>query len=239
MLEKPKPLAIFLIITSLGILLAAGVLSAHRHVVVDWQHFDQLSGLAALAAWAQLILAFAVWFQIRSAEAQRLDASRHHADFMRRADDDAVNDGIRAQVEAIVSFVGVCANASSLYQSAGRRLGVMITARQTNPVDAARVESDLALAEPLRQTAATAMFRVEALLGEDAVGFAAVTAFWGVMNRQQRAVREAQQWLNEGHHETTAMAPDVQRATRDSRPQRDDCIAQARALLLQIQSTQA
>lgn len=211
--------------------LAVGFAANQEHIVVSWRNFDEQSALIFLGAWAQLILAVAVWFQIRSSESQRVDADRRHGDSVERAER-------VAQIEALVTFVGYASNASSLFQDAGRLLSRLLNELRAGTLTDVRpalerVAALQDLAEASRQAAATALFRVEALAGTNSAAHATASDFFAVISRQRTAAHDIRQWFESGHHQShgAPFAPDATRVTRDSQPERSACIAIAQQIV--------
>jgi hypothetical protein len=136
-----------------------GWAAGQAHVFhVDWSNFRQSDALVFLGAYAQLVLAAAVFFQIRTAD-QAL---------VRQAEGDERRSRTE-KADALVKLVATAANARSLYVAAIPALR-HVTYNHGSEAALDRADADLAPAEQLRQEAHAARFRVEALfVGDESI----------------------------------------------------------------------
>ena len=66
--NRPSVLALLVVICALGGFVIAGWLGSVNYLVIDWKPFHDSDALIFLGAFSQLVLAAAVWYQIRTAD---------------------------------------------------------------------------------------------------------------------------------------------------------------------------
>ncbi|MBJ7470348.1 MAG: hypothetical protein JHD16_03565 [Solirubrobacteraceae bacterium] len=237
-LKRPGSLAaIVALVGGIGFLLT-GWLASLDHFIIDWRPFRSEQGLLFLGSFAQLVVAVAVWFQIRSADAQ-IAEERNRADQAREAREadlarvsmerrsDLRRLHRERQAEALIELVGSASNACSLYRSALRPLRIVVgTAGDSTALENARAE--MALADMSRQAAHAARFRVRALCG-DGQEYQAAQALVGVLDGQHSGGDAVVRWgLNPRRGN---VAPDPRRVLADLTDEREACLSLASGLL--------
>jgi cellobiose-specific phosphotransferase system component IIA len=137
-----------------GGFLLVGWAAGRAELVIDWSNFRQDDALVFLGGYAQLVLAAAVFFQIRTADRA----------LVRQGDAEARRFKSE-QTEAILDFVATAANARSLYVHA---IPSLRNVTYNHGLQAAidRAEAELVGADEARQRAHAARFRVEVLIGD-------------------------------------------------------------------------
>jgi len=145
-LDSSRGKASWAVLVGILLFFFTGWAASKEHLVIDWSSFQLDSALVLLGAYAQLVLAAAVFFQIQTAD--RAVTRQIIADAER---------GNRDKAEALMTLVAFAGNARSLYVSAIPALrNVAYSHGQQDALD--RAETELAPADQLRQQAHAARF---------------------------------------------------------------------------------
>ncbi len=174
--------AVAAVALGLALFLITGWAAGRRTLVVDWSSFRQTDALVFLGAYGQLVLAAAVFFQIRLADralARQTTADERQVKALR--------------ADALVLLVAKAANARSLYVAALPALRD-VTYNHGRPEALARAEAELAPAEQLHQDAHAARFRVEVLHASDEGMITAARELTEALNRQRQRARGVLTW---------------------------------------------
>lgn len=195
-----------------------GWIASEDHVVIDWSSFQLDSALVFLGAYAQLVLAAAVFFQIRAAD--RAVIRQIAADLER---------GRRDKAEALMNLVAVAANARSVYVGAIPALrNVAYSHGQQAALD--RAEAELLPADRLRQQAHAARIRIEALFAEDLEIVEAARSMTKALDVQRQRSRSVLAWSRTAQRAGES-APDPQEAAQFAAEAQEYLLARATDLL--------
>lgn len=159
-----------------------GWVSGQRRLLINWTGFREGEALLFLGAYAQLVLAAAVFFQIRTAD-RSLD--RQVVAFEREQ---------RVEVaEAIVELVASAANSRSLFVHAIPSLRT-VTYNHGSADAISGAEAELLDAERLRQAAHAAEIKVQVLLGASDPLLAAASGLTKALDLQRKRARAILAW---------------------------------------------
>jgi hypothetical protein len=246
--ERPQFVVWLVIVTSLLGFILTGWLSGVAGVGrISLRWFQQEQALLFLAAWAQIVLAVAVWYQVRAAR----DSARQQGTQIAQVDkqimilEDQVSQGRRqlelAEAErdersrqtiaaAMSRFVGLTSNASAFYISALPRLRVL--ARHV-PGDLRSTENGVtelvSSAESVFQEAYSAYFELGAWVPEGSPPQRAADALLTAVTNQRASVRRILHWHLAG--QITGSAPSFASLERDIRDERNTCLRAVREVL--------
>jgi hypothetical protein len=181
-INSPARRAIAALVLGVVLFLVTGWAADQRNIVIDWSSFSQADALIFLGAYAQLVLAAAVFFQIRTAD--RALVRQVAADERR----------IRSErADALVGLIGTAANARSLYVHAIPALrNATYNHGDQDALD--RAEAELVPAEQLRQVAHAARFRVEVMVAGEEQLIAAAGALTSALDTQRQRARSVLAW---------------------------------------------
>ena len=215
--SAPRVGVTLLVLSTAGFLIAGMLATRSKVFGIDFSSFDQDAALLFLGALAQLVLAFAVWFQIQAADGALQDRVREH------------------RLDALLTFVGQCANASSLYHQSAAPLDEMVDLRGGHaPEVAVRAQREMDLAENPRQAAYAALFRVEAIFGRHSTEWKNADQFMSRVSAQRRAARQVWEWAT-SPPEDHVPAPDVNRVWRATDTERTACVDDACVLAAEFE----
>lgn len=223
-LRRPGLVALLVGLATFGGLFLVGWLASFEHLLIDWTNFRANAGLLFFGSFSQLVLAAAVWYQLRYAADALVTEQRAVADAATERKADLGRSRRERRADAIVEVVASASNSSALYMSSLRSLrNVVATSGSPGTVDEARAE--LAVAEAARQQAHAARFRVAAMCGLESAEYLAVHALVKVVDRQRAAGDAVVRWgLNPGRQ---APGPDPKRVTLILETERDTCLGLA------------
>jgi len=226
--RNPKRVVLFVLAGSVLGFFGVGFLASVRHLVIDWGAFRLGAALAFLAAFAQLVLALAVWFQLRVAWAaiEETKKGAAAADTERRADIARRRKQDRAG--ALLQAVENASNASALYSASFSSLRSVANA-PGDQAAIARAERDLQVAEERRQGAHAARLRVQALCGAGAEATHAAKALVDVVDSQRRRGVAVLGWARDPNR--PHIGPDPLKIYADPDAQRERCLKEAGELL--------
>lgn len=195
-----------------------GWAASKRYLVLDWSSFQLDSALVLLGAYAQLVLAAAVFFQIRTADRA----------LIRQIDTDEARSN-SDKAGALLNLVAVSANARSLYVNAIPALrNVTYSHGQQDAIDRAEVE--LLPADQLRQQAHAARVRVEALFASDAETLKAARGMTKSLDVQRQRARAVIAW-SRTPNAADQPAPDPQEAALFPNQEQEELMAKATNVL--------
>lgn len=181
-INSPGRRALVALVLGVVLFLVTGWAADQRRIVIDWSSFSQSDALIFLGAYAQLVLAAAVFFQIRTADRALV---RQVA-----VDEQQVRS---ERADALVGLIATAANARSLYVHAIPALrNVTYNHGDQDALD--RAEAELVPAEQLRQDAHAARFRVEVMLAGDQQLIAAASALTSALDTQRQRARAVLAW---------------------------------------------
>jgi hypothetical protein len=217
-LRSPLGRSVAAVIVGLSLFLLTGWASGQPHLVLDWRAFEQTDALVFLGAYAQLVLASAVFFQIRTAD-RALE---------RQYDVDAQAQRTR-QAEILLELLGAAANARSLYVQSIPALKEVARAHGDFAV-IERAETELIPAEQFRQRAHAARVHVDAICPDDDALMKAAREITTALDEQRRNARAVNVWSrNPGAASTPA--PDPQEVARFPMDAYKTLVSAASALL--------
>lgn len=217
--RSPFARSLAAVVVGVGFFLLTGWAAGRSHLLVDWRAFQQTDALVFLGAYAQLVLATAVFFQIRTAD-RALD---------RQLEVDVHAQKVR-QAESLLDLLGAAANARSLYAQSMPALRAVVNAHG-DLAAVERAEAELLPAEQFRQKAHAARVHVDALcLGQDELTDAAkkITA---ALDEQRKRARAVNVW-SRNPTAASSPAPDPQAAARFPMDAHNALLSAASALLL-------
>jgi len=182
LLGTPAGRALVAVVVGVVLYLLTGWAASKDHLVVGWSSFRQGDALVFLGAYAQLVLAAAVFFQIRTADRALVRQVATEED--RRGSE---------QADAVVRLVAAAANARSLYVAAIPALRhVTYNHGEQEALD--RAEAELIPAEQLRQQAHAARVRVEIMLAGDENAIQAARGLTDALDAQRQRARAVLAW---------------------------------------------
>jgi cellobiose-specific phosphotransferase system component IIA len=181
-LSTPAGRALTAVLAGVALFFFTGWAAGRRDLILNWSSFNQADALLFLGAYAQLVLAAAVFFQIRTAD--RAVVRQIKADEQRLQSD---------QADALIRLVTTAGNARSLYVQAIPSLR-NVTYHHGDPDALDRAETELLPAEQLRQEAHAARFRVEVMLASEIEVIAAAQALTDALDEQRKGARAVLVW---------------------------------------------
>ncbi len=216
--SSPRGKATWAVLVGLFLFFFIGWVASLEHLLIDWSPFKLDSALMFLGAYAQLVLAAAVFFQIRTAD--RALVRQIESEQERRKEERA---------SALISLIAVASNTRSLYVSG---IPALRNVAHSHGEQAAldRAEAELAPADELRQQAHAARVRVEVLFSADEATLEAARGMTKALDVQRQRARAVLAWSRSAHR-AGQPSPDPQGAAQFPKAEEDHLMAQATALI--------
>lgn len=208
---------------------------------LSWRRFDPGLGFSFAAAFAQLVLAGVVWWQIKTAndalsyaQTQATAATDALSYAQTQATELAATERNRRAADSIATFVGYASNAAALYDNHARtRLRAVIT----HPAEPSYVDfsfNTIGEANQARQAAHAERFQIRARTSQNSTEEQAAAAFLKHIDEQHARVSRVNGWSMRLFDEGQPPPPVGQRPTlryEDPGPLRDRLLDLAGALL--------